>query len=952
MILFALWFTLLAPAGELRSMSSVLANASIELDENRDGLPDYWTPAAWQSRAKLTWDRQVARSGKASLCIADPGRRKGADWKFNSGRWISPPRPIQPGTSYRLEAWVKTENLTGNAQVVISWRKSGRYLSQVATATVSGTTDWKRLTVEATAPPEADELVVMFSVGYGMGRAWCDDIRLSGKSTPLPKIVYRFNDTRNWFPFEFPLDDTNRDSIDLSHFLHPPAGRFGFVQARPDGHLYFENGRRARFIGINLGSKSALPDKPMARIMAARFAKYGFNLIRLHSLDSKYAGLIDYARGTSQHFSSEALDRLDFFIAELKKRGIYVYLDMLDYRMFRTADGVRDGDAFTPNWDGSSKGASIFVERMIELQKDYATKLLTHENPYTGLRYVDDPAIALIETTNENSVFYFLTNRNLSTPYYRELLRKRWNRWLKQKYSTHQAFQKAWMGADGSSELRDDENLEAGTISFPKAELIRFSKGLMPDRTRYLMGPLRMRDALLFLSELQADYYDQMQRHFKEVIGVRVPISGTNQVFTVADTWINSQRNDFTCGNQYWFHPSVRAKPFPKFANIARVKSDFPSLRGPMTVLARNTAAGKPHVVTEFNYPWPNEYRCEGTLLTTAYACLQDWDGLLFFVYRPDGKMLQFFDSQSDPARWGFYPAAVTMFHRHDVAAARNEIHVAHTPRARTILQPDERSAPYTTFRYLTFLSKVRNVFPDGIYRGTADAVLAAAPSHDLPVQERTPVIRFDTPPWKEWQYARFVRAAKKLGLPGYEEMEHLDRRLTSDTGQLSLDYKQGLMRIDTPSTQAAIGYLRDAGPVSLGAVRIRKCRTEFATVSVTSLDGKPIGQSRRLLVTAVGRVEHTHQGFWPQPINPKSWSPYTTWMLPAVGRLPVIVQPIDAVVTVRVSSESCQVYALDPTGKRASPLEESLVRQENGAIVLYLNPRKGKSIWFEVVCP
>ncbi|HHK42462.1 MAG TPA: hypothetical protein ENJ50_08595, partial [Planctomycetaceae bacterium] len=607
---------------------------------------------AWESKAVLRWDRKVARSGKASLRIDDPGHIPDAGWKKNSARWVSSVRPVEPGSSYQLEAWIRTKNLTGNASIILSWRRHGNYLGQEATPPLKGTTDWTRVALSVTAPENADELVVMFMVGYGSGSAWADDIRVSGKSEPLPKIEYHFTDTRGWFPFEFPMDDEPVGQIDLSRFLHRPAGKFGFVQSREDGHLYFENGERARFIGINLGGARALPDHKTARILATRFAKYGFNLVRLHSLDSHYAGLIDYSQGTSQSFSSEALDRLDYFIAELKKHGIYVYLDMLDYRMFRTADGVPEGDLFTHNWAGSSKGASIFVPRMIELQKDYATKLLTHKNRYTGLRYVDEPAIAMIETTNENSIFYFLTSKELSRPYYRRLLQERWNQWLRAKYATDAALRRAWTGDDGRCELEESEKLDGDHVLLPRAELVRFSRGSMPDRLRYRMGPRRMQDVLHFFAEIQDDYFRQMHEHFRK-LGVRVPITGTNQVFTVAGMATIAARNEATCGNQYWFHPVVHAKPFARFANLARVRSDFPSLRGPVPVLARNTAAGRPHVVTEFNSPWPNEFRCEGTLLTTAYALLQDWDGLLFFVYHTGERELQTFGSQSDPARWG-----------------------------------------------------------------------------------------------------------------------------------------------------------------------------------------------------------------------------------------------------------------------------------------------------------
>lgn len=42
-------------------------------------------------------------------------------------------------------------------------------------------------------------------------------------------------------------------------------------------------------------------------------------------------------------------------------------------------------------------------ERLIELQKDYARKLLLHVNPYTGLALADDPAVITVQINNEES---------------------------------------------------------------------------------------------------------------------------------------------------------------------------------------------------------------------------------------------------------------------------------------------------------------------------------------------------------------------------------------------------------------------------------------------------------------------------------------------------------------------------------------------------------------------
>ena len=92
----------------------------------------------------------------------------------------------------------------------------------------------------------------------------------------------------------------------------------------------------------------------------------------------------------------------------------------------------------------------MFQKRMIELQKDYARKLLTHNNPYTGMTYTDDPAIAVIEINNENSLVGYWTTtlgKDLDTlpEPFRSELQTMWNQWLQKRYETDGRLQDAWM---------------------------------------------------------------------------------------------------------------------------------------------------------------------------------------------------------------------------------------------------------------------------------------------------------------------------------------------------------------------------------------------------------------------------------------------------------------------------------------------------------------------------
>jgi hypothetical protein len=328
--------------------------------------------------------------------------------------------------------------------------------------------------------------------------------------------------------------------------------------------------------------------------------------------------------------------------------------------------------------------------------------------------------------------------------------------------------------------------------------------------------------------------------------------------------------------------------------------------------------------------------------MAAAYSCLQDWDIFLLFSYDIEEKRLSMFRSQSDPARWGEFPAAAMMFHRHDVAAARNEVHVVHTPNDTFTLRPHTRNAKHTNYRFLTFTSKVRNVFIGDSYRGDADVVLACGLSADATVEGQTRVIRLAARPWEQWLFPHFVEAARKLRLPGYDRISTDSTCLDSDTGELSLDYGKGLWTINTPRTKSAVGYLAKAGRIELDGLSI-DCQTEFAAVTATSLDGAPIGRSRRVLLTSVARAENTAQGFWPPTPEQRSWS-HMSWMLPAEGRLPVIAEPVQAKLRLKVPGPAT-VYALDETGKRRDRVEAP-----GNSGMLLLNPADAQSVWCEVV--
>jgi hypothetical protein len=191
--------------------------------------------------------------------------------------------------------------------------------------------------------------------------------------------------------------------VDVSFLLDRPAGKDGFITLL-DGHFVRPDGQRLRLWGVNITDWSAgsilIPSKRDAPIYATALARFGVNCVRLHFLDLPAPrGLIDPSRDDTQHFDPEQLDRLDFWIAELKQHGIYIDLNLVVGRSYKAGDAVQDHDQI-----GWAKALTYFDPRLIELQKAYAAQLLTHHNSYTHAEYRHEPAIAIVELVNENSL--------------------------------------------------------------------------------------------------------------------------------------------------------------------------------------------------------------------------------------------------------------------------------------------------------------------------------------------------------------------------------------------------------------------------------------------------------------------------------------------------------------------------------------------------------------------
>lgn len=603
--------------------------------------------------------------------------------------------------------------------------------------------------------------------------------------------------------------------IDFSFLLDSPAGKYGFLKVK-DGHFYWENGKRAKFWGINVASLSINIDKEKINKITDVFAKAGINLVRLEAIDNRNC-IISETGPTSRQFNLEYLDKADYWIYKLKEKGIYVYIDLLDFRTFKGGDGVVNADKL----GRAAKPYAVFNPGLIELEKEYAEKLLTHVNPYTKLKLIDDPAICLVELFNEHGLFIKAgTWLKLAEPYNKEL-EAYWNDFLKEKYKNTEELEKAW------GKLSKDEVLEKGTVLLPDMEKL-YSNRIFSQK---------LADGCEFAYKVQIKYFNEMKK-FLLSLGLKVPVTAAVSTEFIADTESVAETLDFTTENFYWDHPSFeKGKDWQNpyyYNNSDQLKDDSLIAFMPYTTILKWKK--KPVVIREWATPWPNAYRSSSILEAVAYASLQDFDAMLLFAYRAneDIDKLRQFSYQADTPVWGLMGAASKIFLSGDIKAAKKEVNI--------IYDKDDLFFPavgLSDLYKLGWISRIENVLNDNIKLNENAINIKRKSFNAHPLEFKDTVLEV-------------------LGGGYFNNDIYI-----SDTAEIKRDINNGKIEVKTPKVLAVSGDLKEE--VDMGLIKI-KSASSFGTFFVISLDNKELKNSENFLVKMTTVAENTNQKFYKDP--------------------------------------------------------------------------------------
>jgi len=611
-----------------------------------------------------------------------------------------------------------------------------------------------------------------------------------GMSTSLDKIecdkanppTYIVAD-KNWVVFDQSKEIETGTALDFSFLQDAPAGKYGRVVSS-NGHFEFVNGKgkTARFYGTNLSFKTNFLSREDCEALADTLSKIGYNSIRIHHYEGD---LVEKKDMDSTNPDKVQLDKLDYLFYCMKKKGIYVTTDLYVSRPLSKNE--------IPEYPVTSKKELKALIPLFQSARDnwkqFTKKLLTHKNPYTGMTWAEDPALFSISLVNENSVYACWD----ASPQIKKIYLQRFEEWLKTKK------------INNLSEIAKDKLLH------------------------------------IFLTELQVASQKEQVAYIRE-LGCKALLTDVNWH---NETYMSIIRDQFDSVDNhcYFDHPSsiVGSYELPlKYQNrsVLALGAKVPRIAMPTRIF------GKPFMLTEFNYCFPNNFRAEGGAVMGAYAALQGWSGLYRFDYSFSDKLVKRekaavhtrFDTDYDPISLLSEKIGLLLFLRGDVKEADQTVPFVFSDDYISKLNTMDGKYP-KDYDYLGLSRKIGSINLKNIDSVTLDnpqMFVGDVNLNNSKIQQWNPELLKNNFVGKKFDFENGI--------------------FQSINGQISLNEKKQTFKVISPKTEALIvsGRNQIAG-------NILKVNNDdgFTVVCLSSLDGLELEKSKHMLLLHLTDIQN-----------------------------------------------------------------------------------------------
>ncbi len=707
-----------------------------------------------------------------------------------------------------------------------------------------------------------------------------------GMGTALPWAAGTASAGSSWLPLADQQLTTAKagNALDFSSLgSSDAAGRWGWARAMPGEGIGFERQPAPkRFLCASMvfsPPNGGLPSKEEARQLVTELRRTGYNAVRLHYID---AALMQ-GRNKDFDVDPDGLARLHGLLAQLKEAGIYWLVDGM------TSDNGGYGDVGPNRYvrKHDTKVDALLTSDGFDHWAQLVDVIWGVKNPHTGLAPLADPAMLGIILVNEGGLAFTATVRGNRYP---PSLAAPFRAWLKRRYGQDSVARAAWSG-----EMAPAESLD-GELGLPAAV-----RGQSP----------RDKDFARFISDTEVDGLRRMEAHVRS--------RGFGGLATAFDNWsflgadLTRAQASWVDMHAYHSEPTRYVEPGSRVVQSGLLESVGRAVRE----LSNARQWGKPFTVSEYAQPFWHRSRFEMAALLPAFAAHQGWGLICQFAevpvqisYGPSPfarrQAIYPFGVGADPiARAGERLAAV-LFLRGDVAKSKHRIRLHLQPNALMTRSAGWEQVPEA-------VSRLAFVAPLGLDFGPL-------PEQPVPGELSLDLLGA-APPWLAKLQSALTKAGLGAGGEGVAQLRGAGiidaanrsqpgrQRYESDTRQMMLDAREQWLTIDTPMTSVVV--LCAGGSGKAGGFSVEQASGP-ALFAVSVLDGRALGESRRLLLWVLTDAMNTGMTFADEQRS----------TLTALGKFPPLVRTVAARLTIpNVQASDLKAWALSLNGERRESL-------------------------------
>ena len=397
---------------------------------------------------------------------------------------------------------------------------------------------------------------------------------------------------------------------------------------------------------------------------------------------------------------------------------------------------------------------------------------------------------------------------------------------------------------------------------------------------------------------LEYDFMREMRRFVREELKSDVPLTSNNSSPVFCLQASREHDYDYVDDHLYYDHPAWPADAkwtasgkLPLFTRNRRYIAEGSEVpRGPVCT----RMYGKPFVVTEYNWCAPSVYRSYLGLVLGSIAALQDWDGLWRYLWshdhvralNPEKSNTCKLETTGDPLALAAERAMMCLFLRGDLEPLREKASFLIRAGDLDIRKKDHPRVWHNRF-----------TFPWAAWYVQLGTAMGEPPARS----------RFDFP------------YPDGIG----ESREQVVRELRLDelkpgAGAVTVDREGNGFTVATPKT---CGGAVERGTFVAGPLEA-DVKDEITSLWASSMDGRPLASSGRILLTHLPRMYNTGDRFADRRGR----------YILKIGTLPYLVVRTCAEVKLAVDDPSrLKVFALDTDGTRRG---EVASRVEGGKLV------------------